>query len=149
MNLESLKQCSQQELEDTYCQSGPVVAPTGCFDGTCLMRLDQPGDRRPGYLVTKSFELVPFGVNFDACLWYFFHPFLGVGRFRADIGSSRWRDSTVVSLHYDVSRLPNVIRNVLYDEVKPLTDDLCLGIGGLNQGRGIGDHFFFALTRRK
>jgi hypothetical protein len=36
---------------------------------------------------------------------------------------------------------------VLYDEVKPLGPDLCLGIGGINARVGRGDHFFFALAR--
>jgi hypothetical protein len=36
---------------------------------------------------------------------------------------------------------------MLYDEVKPLSRDACLGIGGVNAGRGAGDHFFFVLER--
>ena len=31
--------------------------------------------------------------------------------------------------------------------VKPLSADLCLGLGGINAERGEGDHFFFALYR--
>jgi hypothetical protein len=51
----------------------------------------------------------------------------------------------VLQLHYDVSRLP--IRRVLYDEIKPLADGTILGLGGIDAGRGEGDHFFFELRR--
>jgi hypothetical protein len=36
---------------------------------------------------------------------------------------------------------------LLYDEVKPLSEDLCLGMGGVNRGPGEGELFFFALVR--
>jgi hypothetical protein len=42
--------------------------------------------------------------------------------------------------------LPKPIRDQLYDEVKPLAPDLCLGIGGTNHESDEGDHFWFALT---
>lgn len=63
------------------------------------------------------------------------------------VGPSRWRDTEAVTLHYERSRLPAPIRGVLYDEVKPLTDTICLGLGGINAERGDGDQFFFALER--
>ena len=44
-------------------------------------------------------------------------------------------------MHYEASRLPTFVRALLYDEVKPLDDDLLLGLGGVAQG----DLFFFAL----
>jgi hypothetical protein len=36
---------------------------------------------------------------------------------------------------------------MLYDEVKPLSADLLLGLGGVNAETGEGDHFFFTLER--
>ena len=39
-------------------------------------------------------------------------------------------------------------RALLYDEVKPLSDRLCLGIGGLDLTGEPGEMFFFGLERR-
>jgi hypothetical protein len=52
----------------------------------------------------------------------------------------------VVRLGYDVSRLPGFVRRHLYDEVRPLGPELCLGIGGLNRAAGRGALFYFALV---
>jgi hypothetical protein len=93
------------------------------------------------------FKWTPFGVDFDTRLWFFWHAALAAGRFEPRPGRSRWRDTEAVGLHYHVSRLPGPVRGVLYDEVKPLSADLCLCIGGINAPRGQGDHFFFALQR--
>ena len=70
-----------------------------------------------------------------------------IGRFDARIGPSRWRDTDAIQLHYDPSRLPGPIKGRLYDEIKPLSGDLVLGLGGVNAERGEGDHFWFVLTR--
>jgi len=70
-----------------------------------------------------------------------------MGHFQTQVGESRWRDTDAVSLRYQRSRLPRFVRDVLYDELKPLSADLVLGIGGINQDRGAGDHFFFALEK--
>ncbi|MBF0353458.1 MAG: hypothetical protein HQM11_20695, partial [SAR324 cluster bacterium] len=64
-----------------------------------------------------------------------------MGKFRSEIHPSRWRSAMVVGLHYESSQLPGFIRNLLYDEVKPLSETLCLGIGGFNRDKGEGDHF--------
>ena len=47
-----------------------------------------------------------------------------------------------------IDRLPRFVRDMLYDEVKPLSERLILGIGGINRGRGEGEHLFFALERQ-
>lgn len=90
---------------------------------------------------------MPFGIDFDARRWWFLHPRLAVGRFELCQERSRWRDTDALTLRYHPSRLPGPLRDVLYDEVKPLGDDLLLGLGGLNWEVGRGDHFYFALTR--
>ncbi len=148
INLQQLKQSSLEELEDFFCQPEPVLTPKGCYDGCVLMRLDEPENRRPLYWGSKSFEIVPFGVDFDSCNWFFITPRLQVGHFRMETARSRWRDCKTVTLNYDVSSIPAFARKIFYDEVRPLSDDLCLGIGGFNDKAGVGDHFFFALQRR-
>lgn len=89
------------------------------------------------------FERLTFWVDFVTRTWAFVHPRVRMGRFRVDPGRSRWRDTETLRLRYDVSRLP--FRRVLYDEVKPLSDTVCLGLGGINFDRGTGDLFFFVL----
>ncbi len=149
MNLDQLKQHDMQELERLFCGTEPLFIPKGCYDGCVLGRLDEAGNRRPLYLGSKSFEIVPFGVDFDVCKWFFFTPFVQVGHFRTEIAKSRWRDCETITLNYEVSRMPDFARKIFYDEIRPLSDDLCLGIGGFNYEAGIGDHFLFALERRR
>jgi hypothetical protein len=98
-------------------------------------------------MLTLGFVRLPFGIDFDRRRWFFVDPRLLVGRFATECGPSRWRDTDSVRLTYHGSRLPRIIRSSLYDEVKPLSDELCLGMGGINADRGTGDHFFFALRR--
>ena len=148
LSLARLVQCSVAELEALYVESHPVSVPSGCYRGVHLTWLDTPGARHPVIrpLQHLGFRLLPFGVDFIRHRWFFFHPTLGIGRFVAEAGRSRWRDTETVRLHYEVSRLPGPVRAVLYDEVKVLSPSLCLGIGGINAPRGRGDHFFFALV---
>jgi hypothetical protein len=148
LSLERLAQCSVAELEELYVAPRPVAVPSGRFRGVHLAWLDTPGARHPVIrpLQHLGFRLLPFGVDFIRHRWFFFHPTLGIGRFVAEVGRSRWRDTETVRLHYEVSRLPGPVRAVLYDEVKRLSPSLCLGIGGINAPRGQGDHFFFALV---
>lgn len=89
------------------------------------------------------FERLSFGVDFVRRTWFFVHHAVRMGRFRIEPGRSRWRDTDTLRLRYDVSRLP--FRGLLYDEVKPLGDGLCLGLGGIDFDRGRGDLFFFLL----
>jgi hypothetical protein len=121
--------------------------PTGVYRGEFLGFLDTEGARRVDVRVFDRLLFVwpRWGIDFDSSRWWFVHPRALAGHFRLERGRSRWRDTEVLQLHYDVSRLP--IRAVLYDEIKPLPDDTILGIGGTNHDRGRGDHFFFRLVR--
>ena len=147
ITLARLRQCTLAELEGIYAAPRPVGVPAGVFRGIHLAWLDTPGARHPLIrpLQYVGFQLTPFGIDFGARLWFFFDQRLAVGRFTADVGASRWRDTDTVRLRYEVSRLPRPLRALLYDEVKPLSSTLCLGLGGINAPRGRGDHFFFAL----
>lgn len=148
LSLARLVQCSVADLEALYVEARPVSVPRGCYRGVHLAWLDTPGARHPVIrpLQHLGFRLLPFGVDFSRHRWFFFHPALGIGRFVAEAGRSRWRDTETVRLRYEVSRLPGFVRALLYDEVKVLSPSLCLGIGGINAPRGRGDHFFFALV---
>lgn len=140
---------SADELERTY--GGPLAAPalSGVFEGRFLRFLDTRGAHRLPTRVmdTLLFDWTRFGIDFDRRLWWFGWPGAGIGRFRDSPGPSRWRDTDVLRLEYDVSRLPSPVRKLLYDEIKPLDDDHALGLGGLDAPRGEGDHFWFELRR--
>lgn len=147
ITLARLRRCTVAELEALYAEPRPVSVPAGIFRGIHLAWLDTPGARHPVIhpLQYLGFRLTPFGIDFIARRWFFFHRRLAAGRFTAHVGASRWRDTETVRLCYDVSHLPGPLRALLYDEVKPLSATLCLGLGGINAPRGRGDHFFFAL----
>lgn len=140
---------SIEELERLYAHEGAFDVPEGRFVGRVLGRLDNRGARRLRWRASQvpMFEWLPFGVDFDRARWFFVSPSVRVGRFDARIERSRWRDTEVVTLRYERSRLPRAITSILYDEVKPLSDELLLGLGGVNAEAGEGDHFFFALRR--
>lgn len=150
VTLAQLRRCTLAELEVLYARDRPVSVPTGSYRGVHLAWLDTPGARHPVIrpLQHLGFRLTPFGIDFTAQRWFFFHPRFGIGRFAAQVGPFLWRDTETVRLHYDPSNLPGPLRRLLYDEVKPLSSSLCLGIGGINAPRGRGDHFFFALDAR-
>lgn len=142
-----LRSGSLEVLEALYRTAPPLPVPTRLFHGQVLHRVDTPFARSPtASAVLLPFEKLSFGVDFGSCRWFFLNPLLRVGHFRVTAGRSRWRPTETLQLHYDVSRLP--IRGVLYDEVKPLSDTLCLGLGGLNRDAGQGDLFFFLLEAR-
>ena len=147
MNAQQLKRLSRDELEALFADPRPVVIPQGYFRGVHLRRVDEPGRRRPLLPFTWAFGQTPFGVDFGRRDWTFIGTLIRMGRFTPLVERSRWRDTQVVALHYELSRLPLALRRMLYDEVVPLSDDLCLGIGGLKGPAGVGDHFFFALER--
>ena len=141
---------SAGQLDDVFTRDGaPVATPRGRFRGEVLARIEHATSRRPLWRWSEriGFEWASWGVDFDRRLWFFFTPRLAIGRFDPRVGASRWRDTESVGLHYEVSRLPGFVRGALYDEVKPLSDALALGIGGMNGARGVGDHFYFALER--
>lgn len=142
------------DLEALYAEARPVAVPTGRWRGRVLGRLQNPGARawRPRLLQWVGFEALAWGIDFDARTWTFDRPGspdprLRIGRFDPSVGPSRWRDTEAIGLHYEVSRLPGPIKRVLYDEVKPLDERRCLGLGGENDRAGVGDHFWFALDR--
>jgi hypothetical protein len=136
-------------LESLYNDTPRGPAPRGLFRGRKLAWVDGGGARRAHVRLVDGllFGALRFGIDFDRRLWWFVRPSLALGRFELDAGPSRWRDTDTFQLHYQASRLPAPVRTLLYDEVKPLGDDLCLGLGGINAPLGEGDHFFFALTR--
>lgn len=144
-----LEGLSIAELERLFAHDSAIDVPEGRFEGRVLARLDNRGARRLRWRAMQipMFEWLPFGIDFDRSRWFFVSPSAQVGRFEARVERSRWRDTEVVTLRYEPSRLPGPIKSILYDEVKPLSDDLVLGLGGQNAGTGEGDHFFFALTR--
>lgn len=146
--LADLRASSLESLEELF-RSAPVgPPPRGRFRGEFLTRVDSRLARsRQGAAVATAFERAPFGIDFDSATWFFFHPRLRGGRFRIEPSRSRWRETDVLALHYDVSRLPGPIRGRLYDEIKPLDADLVLGLGGLDAPVGDGDLFLFALRR--
>jgi hypothetical protein len=136
---------SLDELERAFAFGEPAPLPRGLVRGRFLGFLDSPGAQRMHVraMDTLLFRALRWGIDFDVGRWWFERPGLAAGRFRAVLGRSRWRDTNVFQLHYDVSRLP--LHGALYDEVKPLADGRILGLGGLNAPRGDGDHFFFDL----
>lgn len=144
--VDSLRSCTLAELERIFREAPLGPRPSGRFEGEVLHRVDAAATRpTPERWVIVPFERLRFGIDFDRRVWFFVHPRLRVGRFRVEAGRSRWRDAKTLRLRYDVSRLP--VRGHLYDEVKPLSADLCLGLGGLERGEGEGDLFFFLLRR--
>ena len=122
VSANQLRTSSLTMLEQVYREAPVGPLPSTLFRGQVLQRID---------------------TAFARCAWFFVHPRLQAGHFRISQGRSRWRETQTLQLHYDVSRLP--FRGVLYDEVKPLSATLALGLGGLNRDVGIGDLFFFLL----
>lgn len=147
VSAELLRTLSRQDLEQLYLGPGPVAAPRGRFVGQVLCWLDSRAARSWGWrLATRLlFERSAFGIDFERRQWFFWHPALSMGRFAARVAPSRWRQTQTVVLEYHGSALPGLVRRHLYDEVKPLSDTVCLGIGGVNAPRGEGELFFFLL----
>ena len=150
MKLSHLESLGPNELDELFCSERLVEIPWGVFRGKVLCWLPRPPGQHPLMrpVLWSLFDLSPFGVDFDSQRWFFLHdrsPRLG--HFAATVGQSRWRDAEVVRLEYERSRLPRMVKGLLYDELKPLGEDLCVGIGGLNAEAGQGEQFFFALER--
>lgn len=141
---------SAEELETVFRDCpGRGPAPDGRFRGELLVWIEGRGAGRSAWRALQwvGFRLLPFGVDFSRRCWYFGPAWVRMGRFVGHWGASRWRDTEAMTMRYEDSRLPGVVRRLLYDEIKPLGPGLCLGIGGINAARGRGDHFFFALKR--
>lgn len=151
IRLADLRRMRLDELESLYAGERRCGPPRGCYRGVFLRHLRTPGaqELQNQLMVRLGFEYTPFGVDFDENRWFFLDRRLLIGHFRPVEQASRWREAEVVALHYDVSRLPSFVRGMLYDEVKPLDERLCLGLGGINDERGAGDLFFFALERMR
>ncbi len=148
IRAEEMLRMNRQTLEEIYAGPCPQEPPRGRFRGRVLCRLDSRKARTLTWrLATTFFERVPFGIDFDRSDWFFGSPAVGIGRFTAVRAASRWRDTDTFTLDYGVSTLPRPVRDLLYDEVTPLSDDLCLGMGGMNAPRGEGELFFFLLDR--
>ena len=144
--LSELRSSPLASLEALYRDAPLAPAPSGCFRGHVLARVDNRLARGLlGDAMVGPFEWLPFGIDFARSAWFFVHPSLRLGKFRAEAGPSRWRDTEVLRLTYAESRLPPPVHGLLYDELKPLSETLCLGLGGINTGPGKGDLFFFAL----
>lgn len=148
---DALRAMSLDELEGLWTEPVERIEPQGVFRGGVLARIEHATAQRPLWRWTEriGFEWTPFGIDFDRRLWFFFEPRLATGRFEPRWQGSRWRDTDAIALRYHVSKLPRAIRRRLYDEVKPLSQDWILGIGGIDAERGEGDHFFFALERMR
>ncbi len=142
--IQTLRGSSVEDLERLYRDAPVAPMPLRRYRGEALARVSTRFARSvPISALLVPWERLPFGIDFAARTWFFFHPRVRTGRFRIEPGRSRWRDTDTLRMRYDVSRLP--IRSLLYDEVKPLDETLCLGLGGINFGKGRGDLFFFAL----
>jgi hypothetical protein len=145
MTADELAAASVDELERLYREAPLGPEPRGVFRGRMLRYLSPPLAFKA--LDWLMFDLPPYGIDFDRRAWWFVSPKLRSGRFDFTAGPSRWRRTETLRLEYGASRLPQVVRGLLYDEVKPLAGDLCLGLGGINRPAGSGEHFYFALTR--
>lgn len=148
LSLATLQAASAAALEQYYHNASCQPWEPGLYRGHVLRRLDNRGTERISnrLMMAVAFEHTPFWVDRTRCLWAFGHPRLAAGRFVPQRQPSRWRNTEVWGLHYAHSRLPALLRGMLYDEVKPLSPTLCLGIGGLNAEKDEGDLFFFALA---
>lgn len=151
LTADALRAMDLAQLDEVYRASPCAPLPLeGVFFGTHLGWMEHPLARCRGLrlLLSTGFKWPPFGLDWGSRCWFFGHPRLQTGRFAPEPGPSRWREAETVRLSYDPSRLPAPLRALLYDEVKPLGPDLCLGIGGINAPRGRGELFYFALERR-
>jgi len=148
-SLHQLTRATRADLEELYARSGPLSVPTGVFHGHHLMWLDTPAARHPVLRTLEElvFARLPWTLDFDRRRWFWFDVPLGLAHFSPSIGQSRWRDAQTIRMLYDDRALPGFVNQFLYDEVKPLSDDVCLGMGGISAGRGKGEQFFFALSR--
>lgn len=151
--INEFRSLSEAELSRRFCQNpgAPRLEP-GNYKGTWLTRIENAGMYKPFNLITQwlMFDVTPFGISFhgdSGGIWYFFHPSLAAGDFDISLKRSRWRDTDCLALTYDHAKLPGLVRDLLYDEIKPLSSTHALGIGWFNQPAGEGDNFYFLLTR--
>ena len=147
------RQKSARELDAIFTAPGTARLPAeGNYRGTWLRRIENAGTYKPFNLISQwlMFEVTPFGITFHSDgtgIWYFFHPVLAAGNFVMHSEASRWRTTQCVTLNYENAALPGPVRDILYDEIRVLSDDHALGIGGFKGPAGDGDNFYFLLTR--
>lgn len=143
-NKHMLQGFSLDELEVLYKTTEAREVPKRLYSGQVLHRVEADfAHTRTASSIMWPFVNLRFGVDFRSNRWFFVNPSFQLGHFRTELGQSRWRDTETIRLHYDVSRLP--LRAGLYDEIKPLDDKHCLGLGGINRDKGLGELFFFLL----
>ncbi len=150
VNPRDLSRMSISELDALYISAPMRPRPEGIFRGRLLRWLPPACKPRNAPFVALelvAFQLLPWGIDFRSTLWWVGLRCLQGGLFEATEGRSRWRPTETFRMSYHRDRLP-FFRRYLYDEVKPLSDDLCLGIGGINADEGVGDHFYYLLERR-
>ena len=98
-DLETLEKLFEQERE-------VELPPAASYKGSYLKRLQNKGANKPWFSIPQAllFEFTPFGINFakETGDWFFLNPAFQLGRFSMKIGPSRWRNTTVVQLHYEV-----------------------------------------------
>lgn len=147
--LDQLRRATRADLEHLYAEPCAVATPSGVWRGRHLLWLDTAAAQqvilRP--LEELVFARLPWCIDFDRRRWFWLGLPVGLGHFSPSIGPSRWRDTQTIRLLYDDRALPGFVNQFLYDEVKPISDDVCLGLGGISAARGEGEQFFFALSR--
>jgi hypothetical protein len=148
-SFQELCHAERDELEACYARASALDVPRGVFRGRHLMWLDTRAARHPVLRPVEElvFARLPWRIDFARRRWYWLGAPVGFGHFSPSIGPSRWRDTETVRMLYDDRALPGFVNQFLYDEVKPLSADVCLGLGGISAGRGKGEQFFFALQR--
>jgi hypothetical protein len=148
---ETLHGRTEAELAALFCEDRPLAVPTGQFRGELLAWIDSPASRhllwRP--MLALMFGKSPFGVDFDSRRWMLASPRFKLGHFEAAVDRSAFQPARVVALRYHLSRLPGLVKGMLYDEVQPLGPDQCLGIGGLVLEGTRHPAFWFALERHE
>ena len=149
ITLAGLKGSSLDRLEQIYVEREPAKLDNGLYKGHFLGMLDSMDAKKPWlWLISNGgFNWIPFWIDFSKNRWCFFHPKVALGKFETTVGPSRWRETQTYQLHYECSHLPGFVKRHLYDEVKPINEALCLGMGGVNAPDNRGDLFFFALER--
>ena len=144
MSPDRIAAASLGELERIYATAPLAPLPGGVWRGRWLHDLRMSA---PAKLVAHAlFRWPTFGLDLDAYTWWFGRPDRVASRYEPVVGRSRWRDAEVVRLDYRRT-MPWPMRAVIYDELKPLSDDCVLGIGGMNGTGSHGAWVYFVLQR--
>ena len=132
------------ELERIYREAPLAPLPGGLWAGQYVHELPMPAGEK--LAARAMFKWTRFGLDLDRHGWWFRRPEARVvGHFMTSVGPSRWRDAEVVRLDYRKTT-PWPLRRLLYDELKPLSDSVVLGLGGINRAGPTGAWFYFVLT---